>query len=216
MHITIVVYPGVTMLDAVGPAEVLTRLPEASVTVASLQPGEAVRSDTGVWAMQPDAAIADVASTDLLLVPGGPLTGTLAEDAQVAASLQRLHASASVTASVCTGSLLLGAAGILRGVRATTHWACLDELEALGAVPVRERVVVDGSIYTAAGVSSGIDMALRLTADLQGEALARRLQLAIEYDPQPPFDSGSPRTADPALVESLRRRFATMAERERG
>lgn len=215
MKITIVVYEGLTALDAVGPSEVLSRLPGARVRVVAPGGPPHVRTDNAAFALVVDGALEDEQTTDLLLVPGGPLTGALGEKPNVARALCRLHESSRITASVCTGSLILAAAGILEGKRATTHWASMDELAQRGAVPVAERFVVDGKIYSSAGVSAGIDMALRLAADLTEPRVAKSIQLGIEYDPAPPFNSGSPRTADPEIVDALRARFSQMAEHER-
>lgn len=214
MNITIVVYDGFTALDAVGPYEVLSRLPGASTTFVS-PTGEAVRTDNGVLSVNVDGALVGVEATDVLVVPGGPGSGTLGEDAGVGEQLRRLDAVSTVTASVCTGSLILAAAGVLEGCRSTTHWAFLDALEGYGVEAVRERVVVDGKHWAAAGVSAGIDMALRLAAHLQSEFVAQAIQLGMEYDPQPPFDTGCPDKAPGPVVELLRRRFARVEADDR-
>ncbi|MEM9692007.1 MAG: DJ-1/PfpI family protein [Myxococcota bacterium] len=206
MNITIFVYDGFTALDAVGPYEVLSRLPGATTTFVAPKAGS-VRTDNGILGLVADAALADVDSTDLLLVPGGPGTGALGDEPVIGGHLRRLDETSRVTASVCTGALILGAAGILKGRRSTTHWAFLEALRAYGAEPVGERVVVDGKYWGAAGVSAGIDMALQLTAALEGEFVAQAIQLGIEYDPGPPFDTGSPAKAPAPLVEVVRQRL---------
>ncbi len=214
MNITIVVYQGFTALDAVGPYEVLSRIPGAQTTFVAPRGSDVVRTDNGVLAVSVDGVLEDVEATDLLLVAGGHASGAVGAKPEVREALRRLDASSRITASVCTGSLILAAAGLLDGKRATTHWAFLDALSQYGAIAVAERVVVDGKVYTAAGVSAGIDMALRLTADLTSAVVAETIQLGIEYDPAPPFDAGAPGKAPPAVVEALRARFAAAAVAE--
>ena len=154
--------------------------------------------------MQADLAIADLPGPEVVLVPGGEGNRPLMRDPEVLDWLRVAHESSTWTTSVCTGALVLGAAGILDGKRATTHWAFLDRLSELGAEPVTERVVEDGKVITAAGVSAGIDMALTLAARIAGDEVAQAIQLGIEYDPQPPFDAGSPSKASPELIELIR------------
>jgi putative intracellular protease/amidase len=202
MRIAILLYDGLTALDAVGPYEVLSRLPEAEVTFVGRGTGP-VRTDTGRLGLYVDATLDQVPEPDIVLVPGGPAARTALDD-EVAAWLHDADRASTWTTSVCTGSLILAAAGLLTGRSATTHWAAMDELAALGATPVPERVVFDGKYVTAAGVSAGIDMALTLAGRIAGDRVAQAIQLGIEYDPQPPYDTGSPRTAPPALVERLR------------
>ena len=149
------------------------------------------------------------------MVPGGPGQQDLMEDEAALEFLRKQAASAKYVTSVCTGSLVLGAAGLLKGKRATCHWAAIDHLALLGAIPVRERVVVDGNIVTGAGVASGIDFALALAAILDGEQVAREIQLQIEYDPAPPFNSGSPKTAAPEMIEALKARLAKLNDERR-
>jgi putative intracellular protease/amidase len=206
MDITIVIYDGFTALDAVGPYEVLCRLPGARTTFVAPRAGP-VKTDNRVVTMIAEQALADVEHSDLLLVPGGPSSGALGEQADVGEALRRLDAGSQVTASVCTGSLILAAAGILKGRRSTTHWAFHDVLRDYGAEPVVERWVRDDKYWAAAGVSAGIDMALALTAALTHESVAQAIQLGIEYDPQPPFDCGSPAKAPDELVAALRARL---------
>jgi putative intracellular protease/amidase len=210
MNIAILIYDRFTALDAIGPYEVLSRIPDATVTFVGDTAG-LKRTDTGMLALCADASIAEVPSPDILLVPGGPGQSALMDDGPVHERLRKAHQSATWTTSVCTGSLLLAAAGLLEGKRATSNWQALEELGALGVEVVPERVVFDGKIVTAAGVTAGIDMALLLVQRIAGDALAQAIQLGIEYDPQPPFDAGSPRTAPPAIVEAVRAasRFAS-------
>ena len=203
MKIAFLVFDKLTALDAVGPYEVLSRIPEVDLRFVAKEPGEKL-TDTGALGITADVALADFADPDILLVPGGKGNRPLMEDAEVLDWIRAAHEGAKWTTSVCTGSLVLGAAGLLEGRRATSHWAYRHELANFGAEPVAERVVVDGDVVTAAGVSAGIDMALQLTALEYGPELASGIQLGIEYDPEPPFDSGSPEKADPQLVELVR------------
>jgi putative intracellular protease/amidase len=203
MNIAILLYDRFTALDAVGPYEVLSRLPEASLTFVAREAGP-VRTDNGMLTVVAECAMDDAEPPDILLVPGGP--GEVAARAGGPALdwVRSVHETSTWTTSVCTGSLILAAAGVLAGKRATSHWLAFDELRRLGAEPVEERVVFDGKIVTAAGVSAGIDMALALAAEVAGEQVAQAIQLGIEYDPQPPFDAGSPAKAPAELVEALR------------
>jgi putative intracellular protease/amidase len=204
MQIAIPIFERFTALDAIEPYEVLSRLPGATVTFVARQPGP-VRSDNGMLAVTADASLADLPAPDVVVVPGGFGTRALLDDAPTLDWIRGAHATSQWTTSVCTGSLLLAAAGLLDGREATTHWAVRDTLERLGARYVDRRVVEQGKILTAAGVSAGIDMALTLAARIAGDTVAQAIQLYIEYDPQPPFDSGSPATA-PAEVMDLARR----------
>lgn len=203
MKIAILLYPEMTALDALGPYEVLARLPGAEVLFTAEERGE-VRTDTGFLGLSADHAIAEVSDVDLLLVPGGPGDAAVRENAKVLDWVRALHEGTRFTTSVCTGSLILGAAGLLRGLRATSHWTQLEALRDYGAEPTGERVVEQGRVWTAAGVSAGIDMALRLVQRIAGDDLAQGIQLGIEYDPQPPFDCGSPGKARPQVVELVR------------
>jgi putative intracellular protease/amidase len=203
MQTAILLYPALTALDAIGPYDVLSRIPDMEVVFVAQDAGE-YRTDQGSLGLMADAGFADVTSPDVLVVPGGFGTRPLMTDAAHIDWVRAVHETTTWTTSVCTGSLLLGSAGLLDGLDATTHWASYDLLASTGAVPTAERVVERGKIVTAAGVSSGIDMALRLTAKLGGDDLAKAIQLSIEYDPQPPFDCGSPEKAPDALVELLR------------
>ena len=203
MNIAILLYERFTALDAIGPYEVLSRLPHASVTFVAAERGP-VRTDTGAVTLLAEHSIEDVVKPQIVLVPGGPGVGTARAAGPTLDWLREAHESSTWTSSVCTGSLVLAAAGLLDGKRATSHWLALDELGRLGAIPVAERVVFDGKVVTAAGVSAGIDMALTLAARVAGDQVAQAIQLSIEYDPQPPFDAGSPQRAPAALVERLR------------
>ena len=195
----IFVFEGITALDAVGPYEVLSRLPDTEVRFVGLSAGN-VRTDNGMLGLCADASIDELDRPEILLLPGGFGTRPLLESNRLLSWVRAAHETSTWTTSVCTGSLLLAAAGVLDGVDATTHWAAMDQLAELGAVPTNERVVRRGKIMTAAGVSSGIDMALTLAAEIAGDDTAKAIQLGIEYDPQPPFDSGSVDKADDRLV----------------
>ena len=211
MELAILLFDRVTALDAVGPYEVLQRVPGMTVRFVASEPGVKTTED-GSLKMTADTALDDAPSPDVVLVPGGVGELAVRDDERALAWLRAAHVTSRYTTSVCTGSLVLAAAGILDGVRATTHWLAMDTLAALGAVAVPERVVEAGSvperpggkIVTAAGVSSGIDMALLLVARLAGEDVAHAIQLSIEYDPQPPFDVGSPTKAPDHLVAAQR------------
>ncbi len=202
MKIAIVLYDRFTALDAIGPYEVLSRLPGASVAFVAAEAGP-VRTDNGMLTLLAERSLEQEPEPDILLVPGGP--GEVAERAGGAVLdwLRTADRTSTWTTSVCTGSLILAAAGLLDGKRATSHWMAMDELARLGAQPVSERVVFDGKLVTAAGVSAGIDMALALAANVAGEQVAQAIQLGIEYDPQPPFDAGSPKTAPAEIVQLL-------------
>jgi putative intracellular protease/amidase len=203
VRIAILLFDRLTALDAVGPYEVLSRLPSAKVTFVAEQLG-AQRTGTGQLALLADATFGELPHPDIVLVPGGPGQAALMEDSPVHEWLRATHETSTWTTSVCTGSLILAAAGLLEGRRATSHWLALEELGRLGAEPIAERVVFDGKIVTAAGVSAGIDMALALAARIAGEQVAQAIQLSIEYDPQPPFDAGSSQTAPVEVVEAVR------------
>jgi cyclohexyl-isocyanide hydratase len=195
------VFPHLTQLDLTGPYEVLARLPGAE-TLLLWKNLEPVRSEHGLT-MLPMATLADCPPLDLVLVPGGGGINPLLEDAEVLAFLRHAAARARYVVGICTGSLVLGAAGLLRGRRAATHWMSRELLRAFGAEPVAERVVVDGNVFTGGGVTAGIDVALTVAAEIAGRATAEAIQLAIEYDPAPPFASGSPDTADPAVLAAV-------------
>jgi putative intracellular protease/amidase len=201
MEIAIVLFDGITALDAVGPYEVLQRLPGAEVRFAAKAAGE-YRTDTKSLALVADATLADVPHPDIFVMPGGFGTRELLGDEEVLDWVRTAHETSTWTTSVCTGSLVLASAGLLNGLEATTHWSAHELLRAFGATPTLQRVVQQGKIVTAAGVSSGIDMALTLAAKIAGEDVAEMIQLGIEYDPQPPFDAGSPAKARPEIVDA--------------
>jgi len=203
MQIAIPLYDRFTALDAVGPYDVLGRLPGADLAFVAVEPGP-VRTEQRTLALIADKALSEVPRPDIVMVPGGFGTRDLFDDEAILGWLREAHEHSKWTTSVCTGSLLLAAAGILDGVEAATHWLARDELAALGAIPVPERVVQRGKIVTAAGVSSGIDMALHLVALEAGEMAAQAIQLGIEYDSHPPFDAGSPEKAPTEVVEFMR------------
>jgi len=204
MDVAIPIFDRITALDAVGPYEVLSRLPGATVRFIAERPGP-YRTDNGQLALMADASLDDVPAPEIVLVPGGFGTRELLGNSAFLDWVHAAHATSHWTTSVCTGSLVLAAAGVLDGVEATTHWASMQLLGELGAVPVERRVVEVGKVITAAGVSAGIDMALLLAARLAGDRVAQAIQLSIEYDPQPPFDAGSLRTAPAAVVALVRR-----------
>ena len=203
MRVAVLLYHRFTALDAVGPYDVLGRIPGAQVTFVAAEPGP-VRTEQRSLALVADAPMREYPHPDIVVVPGGFGTRDLLEDEEILGWLREAHEQTKWTTSVCTGSLLLAAAGILDGLEATTHWLARDELAALGAVPVPDRVVRQGKIVTAAGVSSGIDMALHLAALEAGDTVAQAIQLGIEYDPAPPFDAGSPEKAPADVVDLLR------------
>ena len=203
MDIAILLFDRFTALDAVGPYETLGRLPGATVTFVAKEAAP-IRTDTRRLAITADATLADTAAPDILVVPGGPGQTDLMDDAEMLDWIRAVDATTTWTTSVCTGSLVLAAAGLLQGRRSTCHWLALDQLPAFGAEPTLERVVFDGKYVTAAGVSSGIDMGLTLAAKIAGDEIAQAIQLGIEYDPQPPFDAGSPEKAPAPIVEFLR------------
>lgn len=207
MQIALVLYPRFTALDLVGPFQALVDVPGLEVVLVAEQPGPVV-DHTGRLAVVATAALHEVTAPDVVVVPGGFADERALPDDPVVRWLRQVAPTATWVTSVCTGSLFLAAAGLLDGVEATTHWASLDRLASLGAVPTSERVVQRGRVITAAGVSSGIDMGLSLAAHLAGDHVARAVQLAIEYDPQPPFDAGSPAAAGPELVGLVRELLA--------
>ncbi len=204
-EIVIVLYEGVTALDAVGPYEVLSRIPGASVIFAAAEPG-VVHTDNGMLGLLAERSLTEVKRPDVVLVPGGPGEVAVRAGEPVLEWLAEVDRTSTWTTSVCTGSLILAAAGLLEGARATSHWLALEELGSLGVEAAAERVVFDGKYVTAAGVSAGIDMALALAARVAGERVAQAIQLSIEYDPRPPFDAGSPQSAPREIVELVRSR----------
>lgn len=214
LRIGFLVFPGVQQLDLTGPFEVFASAPgtEVSLVWKTLEP---VTTATGL-VLTPDRTFETAPQFDVLCVPGGGGVNGLLGDVETLDFLRRQAAGARFVTSVCTGSLVLGAAGLLRGKKATTHWNALDFLPAFGAIPVEARVVRDGTLFTAGGVTSGIDFALVVVAELIGETEARTIQLALEYAPAPPFGDGTPKTAAPEIVAAAKARMAgSRAERER-
>jgi putative intracellular protease/amidase len=203
MRIAIPLYDRFTALDAVGPYEVLQRLPGAEITWLAHEPGP-VGTDTGQLQLVAGAAFEDLPDPEIVVVPGGTGTDDFLDDERLIGWIRSAHETSEWTTSVCTGSLLLGAAGVLDGLEATSHWLDVADLERYGARPTSRRVVEQGKVITAAGVSSGIDMGLTLAAKIAGPEVAQAIQLGIEYDPQPPFDSGSTDKASPQTVELVR------------
>ncbi len=204
MQIAAVLFPHLTALDIVGPYEVLQRLPHAEVVFVGHEVGT-VRTENGFLGLSVDAVFEAVTAPDVVVVPGGVGSRALMDDQRVLDWLRAVHPTTTYTTSVCTGSLVLGAAGLLEGLTATTHWSVLNDLEPLGATPTSARVVehLDRRIITAAGVSSGIDMALRLSELLVDDVAAQAMQLMVEYDPQPPFDCGSLDKASSEVIERI-------------
>ena len=203
MKIAIPLYDRFTALDAIGPYEVLQRLPGAEIVWLADKPGP-VGTDEAQLQMHVEAVYEDLPAPEILVVPGGYGTDAAIEDGRLVEWIRRAHETSEWTTSVCTGSLLLGAAGVLDGLEATSHWLDLHELERFGARPTGRRVVEQGKVVTAAGVSSGIDMGLTLAAKLAGPEVAQAIQLGIEYDPEPPFDAGSIEKAPPEIAELVR------------
>lgn len=211
MQIAILLYDRLTALDAVGPYETLARLGGAEVVTVAEARGP-VRNDVGSFAMVADAALAEVGHPEIVVVPGGPGQGGQMADGPVHEWLRAVDEHTVWTTSVCTGSLILAAVGLLRGRRATSHWLALEQLRAHGAEPTGERVVFDGKYVTAAGVSAGIDMGLTLVGRIQGDTMGQVVQLATEYDPQPPYDAGAPEKAPAEVVRLLHSRSRFVLE----
>ncbi len=211
MQIAIMLYDRFTALDCIGPYDVLCRMPGVEVVFCAKERGE-VRTDSRMLGVTADLAMSEIPAPDVLLIPGGFGTRPLMHDEYTLNWIRSVHETSQWTTSVCTGSLLLGAAGLLDGLTATTHWAESELLETTGAIYTEQRVVEHGKIVMGAGVSAGIDMALTLVARIQGDDVAKAIQLGIEYDPQPPFDCGSPSKAGPDFVALLRAINAAEAE----
>lgn len=212
MHIGMLLYPGLTQLDLTGPFEVFHRIPGARIHLPWKERG-VIRSDAGLG-LEATVAFADCPPLDLLFVPGGQGQVPLMTDEVVLGFLRQQAGQARLITSVCTGALLLGAAGLLQGYEAATHWAYLDLLPLFGAKPVSRRVVIDRDRITAGGVTAGIDFGLTLLARLAGDDVAKQVQLQLEYDPSPPFRSGHPSVAEPAVLEAVRQSIArSTAER---
>ncbi|MFC3675094.1 DJ-1/PfpI family protein [Ferrovibrio xuzhouensis] len=213
MQIGLLLFPALTQLDLTGPYEVFARLPGAKVHLIwkTMAP---VHADRGM-AILPSTTFADCPQLDVICVPGGPGQIALMDDDETLDFLRRQAETAQWITSVCTGSLVLGAAGLLKGYRATTHWASHDQLAAFGAIPVHERWVIDRNRASGGGVTAGIDFALTLIAQMAGEAAAKAIQLGIEYDPAPPFNAGSPEGAGPEVVERMLPAMAPMLDKRR-
>jgi cyclohexyl-isocyanide hydratase len=212
-RIVFILYPRLTQLDFTGPYEVLGRMPGAEILIASKDGGTLVTEMGLTFADL--RALADIESCDMIMVPGGPGQTEAMLDPDFMAEVRRLGTSARYVTSVCTGSLILAAAGLLKGKRAGSHWAYRELLSAFGAIPDDARVVRDGNAITGGGVTAGIDIALSIVADLKGEENAKMIQLMIEYAPAPPFNSGRPETASPETVAAVKQRFAAFAEARR-
>jgi len=203
VQIAILLFDDITALDAVGPYEVLSRIPGATVTWVASTPG--LKKAKGGLSLMADHHLDDAAHPQIILVPGGSGVDKVMKDPSVLQWIRTAHETSLFTTAVCTGTLVLGAAGLLNGLKATTHWNYRERLTEFGAEAVSERVVREGKIVTAAGVSAGIDMALRLVQWMAGEKAAQAIQLGIEYDPAPPFNSGSPEKAPPEIVEMVKK-----------
>jgi putative intracellular protease/amidase len=212
-RIVFILYPRLTQLDFTGPYEVLGRIPGADIVLASKEGGSLVTEMGLTFANL--SRLADVENCDMIMIPGGPGQTDAMLDPEFMAEVKRLGEGARYVTSVCTGSLILGAAGLLKGKRAGSHWAYRELLAAFGAIPDEARVVRDGDVFTGGGVTAGIDIALAIAAEIAGEDTAKMVQLMIEYAPAPPFDSGRPETASPETVEAVRSRFAAFAEARR-
>lgn len=211
MQITFLFYEEMTTLDIIGPHEVLARLPDATIKRVAKRRGK-VKAGFDLE-LTAEYALSDISHTDILVIPGGGKATSLRDEPEILDWIKAIHATTQWTTSVCTGSLILGAAGLLEGKKATSHWAVLERLKLYGAMPISERVVEDGKIMTAAGVSAGIDMSLLLASKVAGKEVAEMLQLGIEYDPKPPFDAGSPRKVKPEIYKVLRERLLNHFEK---
>ncbi len=209
LDIAFLIFDGVMALDAIGPYDVLSNIPDTSITFVGETRG-LKRNQRGSLGLSADRAISEVNRADILVVPGGFGEEEVRKNPAMLEWVRAIHATTQWTASICTGALILGAAGILDGLEATTHWAAREQLRSFGATPVTQRIVEQGKVITAAGVSAGIDMALHLTRRIAGDEVAQAIQVAIEYDPQPPFDGVYERASAPVkamLHQMLRRRM---------
>lgn len=214
LQVAILFYDGMTALDAIGPYEVL-QAPTLNTDVRFVASKKGVKqTDFGKLRLTADYSLEETPHPDILIVPGTAYPKAIMSDPQVIEWIAQVHKTTKWTASVCTGALGLAAAGILKGMKATTHWLAHDVLKQFGAIPTKERVVRDGKVFTAAGVSSGIDMALILVAEEFGADAAQLTQLLIEYDPQPPFDAGSPDKAPSLIVNEAREAFAKLQAKQ--
>jgi transcriptional regulator GlxA family with amidase domain len=201
LKIVVLLFDGITALDAIGPYEVLSKIPNSKTFFAALKPEQI--NCAGGMKLYADYSIEEISEADILLIPGGSGIDNLLDNKEILEWIKRIHRTTKYTTSVCTGSLLLGAAGLLENIKATSHWNHIEKLKNYNAEPVKERYVIDGKIITAAGVSAGIDMVLKLTALVGNESLAQIIQLAIEYDPMPPFNAGSPEKISKDLLEAF-------------
>ena len=216
MKLAILIYDGVTALDAIGPYETLALLPDVQVQFVAKEKG-AKRTDNGFLALVADYSFGDVSAADVVVVPGSAnSTRVVMEDQETLKWLREIDSTTKWTTSVCSGALILAAAGLLRGLKATTHWVALDALKMFGADPVAERMVQQGKVITAAGVSAGLDMALYLAGQIAGAEVAQTIQLVMEYDPAPPFHSGSISKATPEVVSSARQLMTKLISRQPG
>ncbi|MDZ7626861.1 MAG: DJ-1/PfpI family protein [Parvularculaceae bacterium] len=206
MNIVFVLFPNVTQLDFTGPLQVLSRLPSAKIHIAASTMAPVATDAT--LTLNPTTTFADCPPADVLVIPGGFGVDDAMNDPALMSFVSRESARATYVTSVCTGAFILGAAGLLKGRRATTHWAYREDLALVGAIPVKARVVRDGNVFTGGGVTAGIDFALTLAAEIAGEAVARAIQLSLEYDPAPPFDAGAPEKATAETLAATKQRFA--------
>jgi cyclohexyl-isocyanide hydratase len=211
LHIGIMIFPKMDQIDFTGPFEVLSRVPDSTIHVFARD--KAPLRDIKGLILTPEESLSEVGPLDVLVVPGGPGQEALMEDEAVLAFIRERAETARYVYSVCTGALICGAAGILKGVRATTHWASFELLPYFGAVPTDQRVVLDGKHLSAAGVTAGIDGALKLASLLRGAHAAQEIQLGIEYAPEPPFHSGTPKTAPPEVLEAARSATAALTKK---
>lgn len=214
LNIVFVLFPNLTQLDFTGPLQVLSRLPDARVHLAARDMAP-VETDA-VLTLNPTCVFSDCPQADVLCIPGGFGVDDAINDPALMSFVKAQAASARYVTSVCTGAFVLGAGGLLKGKRATTHWAYHGELKRVGAVPVKERVVRDGNVFTGGGVTAGIDFAFTLMAEIAGETHARAIQLGLEYDPAPPFDAGAPQKASPEALSAMTDRYAPRLEAFRG
>jgi cyclohexyl-isocyanide hydratase len=212
-RIVFILYPRLTQLDFTGPYEVLARMPGAEAIIAS-KDGGTLPTELGLT-LTNLMRLADIESADMIMIPGGPGQTDAMQDAEFMAEVKRLGQSAKYITSVCTGSLILAAAGLITGKRAGSHWAYRELLTMFGAIPDDARVVRDGNVITGGGVTAGIDIALNIVADLRGPDVAKMIQLAIEYAPAPPFNSGRPETAEPETVAAVKQLFSSFAAQRR-
>ncbi|KRF41914.1 DJ-1/PfpI family protein [Paenibacillus sp. Soil787] len=213
MEVAILLYEGITALDAIGPYEVFAAVPGSNLKFVAKNKG-LIKLDSGMGNMYADYSFSEITSADILIIPGcrPPNYKAPMNDSETLNWIRQIHETAQWTTTVCNGSLILSAAGLLNGIKATCHWGSFELLRSLGAVPTEERVVRHNKIVTSAGVSSGIDMALQLVAWEYGEDMGKMVQLILEYDPQPPFDTGSPSKAPAPLVEQVKAIYDHLAE----